>query len=129
MPSLTYVVPPRLGFVKPLLMAAPKSRVLCALFDACDPLYAPRGGFGLLGKACYVDCFRALHPAEPGFTWPSSLPAGRIDYIFASPTLAGRLACCAVQPYGGAICGADASDHLPIAAEFRPALAEICYTL
>ncbi len=125
LPSLNYVVPPRLRFVKPLLVAAPKSRMLCALFDALDPLYAPRGGFTLLGKAGYVDCFRALHPAEPGFTWPAAMPAGRIDYIFASPTLAGRLARSEVLTGCCKVGGADASDHLPIAAEFRPALAQM----
>jgi endonuclease/exonuclease/phosphatase family metal-dependent hydrolase len=118
LPSLNYVVPPSLRFVTPLLVAAPHSRVLCALFDAVDPLYAPRSGFDLLGKAGYVDCFRRLHRSEPGFTWPSSLPAGRIDYIFASPSLAGRLSACEVQRYGGDVSGADASDHLPVFAQF-----------
>lgn len=118
LPSLSYVVPRPLRFLTPLLTAAPKSRALSALFDTVDPLYAPRGGIDLLRRAGYVDCFRALHPREPGFTWPSALPAGRIDYIFASPQLAGRLAASAVQPCGGGVSGADASDHLPVSAEF-----------
>jgi endonuclease/exonuclease/phosphatase family metal-dependent hydrolase len=119
LPDLNYVVPRGLRFVKPLLTAAPKSRVLGALFDAFDPLYAPRGGFDVLSKAGYVDCFRRLHPREPGFTWPSALPAGRIDFIFASPTLAGRLSACAVELASDGVSGADASDHLPVFAEFR----------
>ncbi len=118
LPSLNYVVPPALRFVNPLLVAAPQNPALCALFDAVDPLYAPRSGFDLLSKAGYVDCFRTLHPYEPGFTWPSSLPAGRIDYIFASPSLAGRLSACEVERYGGDVSGADSSDHLPVFAEF-----------
>ncbi len=119
LPSLSYVVPPALRFMTPVLMAAPKSRALGALFDTLDPLYAPRSGFGLLRKAGYVDCFRALHPYESGFTWPSALPAGRIDYIFASPALAGRLAASAVETGDGRVCGMDASDHLPVFAEFH----------
>ncbi|HEY7349954.1 MAG TPA: endonuclease/exonuclease/phosphatase family protein [Ktedonobacterales bacterium] len=118
LPNLNYVLPRPLRFAKPLLIAAPKSRALCALFDTIDPLYAPRGGFDLLSQAGYVDCFRALHPREPGFTWPSALPAGRIDYIFASPTLAGRLSACAVETRGDDIDGAAASDHLPVSAAF-----------
>jgi endonuclease/exonuclease/phosphatase family metal-dependent hydrolase len=125
LPNLNYVVPPRLGFVKPLLVAAPRSRALGALFDAFDPLYAPRGGFDLLSKAGYVDCFRALHPREPGFTWPAALPAGRIDFIFASPTLAGRLVSSRVLTGCGKVCEAEASDHLPVSAEFRQALARM----
>jgi len=118
LPSLSYVVPRPLRFLTPLLTAAPRSKALSALFDTVDPLYAPRGGLDLLNKAGYVDCFRALHPCELGCTWPSALPAGRIDYIFASIELAGRLAACAVQMCGCDVSGADASDHLPISAEF-----------
>jgi endonuclease/exonuclease/phosphatase family metal-dependent hydrolase len=119
LPNLNFVVPRPLRFLKPVLSAAPNSAALCALLDSLDPLYVPRGGLGLPGKAGYVDCFRALHPREPGFTWPSALPAGRIDYIFASPTLAGRLAACAVVDQGDGVTGAEASDHLPVCAEFR----------
>ncbi|HLW00623.1 MAG TPA: endonuclease/exonuclease/phosphatase family protein [Ktedonobacterales bacterium] len=118
LPNLNYVVPPALGFVKPVLRAAPKSKLLGSLFDAGDALYAPRGGFDLLRRAGYVDCFRALHPSEPGFTWPAGLAAGRIDYIFASSTLAARLAASAVETGSADVNGADASDHLPVFAEF-----------
>jgi endonuclease/exonuclease/phosphatase family metal-dependent hydrolase len=119
LPSLNYVVPPAFRFITPVLMAAPKSRALGALFDTLDPLYAPRSGFGLLRNAGYVDCFRALHPYESGFTWPSALPAGRIDYIFASPSLAKRLSASAVETGCGKVSGMDASDHLPVFAEFH----------
>jgi exodeoxyribonuclease III len=119
LPDLNFVVPRPLRFMNPILTAAPKSKALCALFDALDPLYAPRGGFDLLSKAEYVDCFRALHPREPGFTWPAALPAGRIDYIFASPEQAERLSNCVVAMPGDNENGANASDHLPVSAAFR----------
>ncbi len=118
LPNLNYVVPPALGFVKPLLKAAPNNKALGALFDASDALYAPRGGFDLLRRSGYVDCFRTLHPSEPGFTWPAGLAAGRIDYIFASSTLAQRLVASAVETGSADVNGADASDHLPVFAEF-----------
>lgn len=120
LPNLNYVVPRALRFVTPLLTAAPRSKLLCALLDTIDPLYAPRSGFALLSQAGYVDCFRALHPREPGFTWPSALPAGRIDFIFASPTMARRLVACAVETEGSGIPAEEVSDHLPISAEFCP---------
>lgn len=118
LPTLNYVVPRPLRFLTPLLTAAPRSKALSILFDTVDPLYAPRGGCDLLSRVGYVDCFRALHPREPGFTWPSALPAGRIDYIFASPDLAGRLAASSVEMGSDDVSGADASDHLPVSAEF-----------
>ncbi len=118
LPTLNYVVPRPLRVVKPLLCAAPRSRGLSLVFDSLDPLYAPRAGFALLRRAGYVDCFRALHPREPGFTWPAALPAGRIDYIFASARLVGRLAASTVGIPGAEASAADASDHLPVLAEF-----------
>ncbi len=118
LPTLNFVVPRPLRFMQPLLAAAPRSRALSALFDVVDPLYAPRAGLGLLQQAGYVDCFRARHPEEPGFTWPAALPAGRIDYIFASPSLAERLRESRVGIAGAEVCACDASDHLPVLAEF-----------
>ena len=38
--------------------------------------------------AGYVDCYRALHPASPGYTYPTDQPWLRLDYFFASSGLA-----------------------------------------
>ena len=117
-PYLDFVVPASLRLFDPLLRAIPRSKLLCSLFDGAASLYAPRGSIALLRSAGYVDCFRALHPGANGFTCPAAAPAGRIDYIFASPELAANLSACSVVTAGEGIDGADASDHLPVVADF-----------
>ena len=116
-PSLNGVVPPQLRFLNPLLCRIPRNRVFRALLDEAGSLYAPRGSIGLLYKAGYVDCFRYVNPRAWGFTCPADAPAGRIDYIFANPLLATRLSACKVVG-GEEILRLDASDHLPVIAEF-----------
>jgi exodeoxyribonuclease-3 len=64
----------------------------------------------------YVDCFRALHPHEDGFTLPARQPAIRLDYIFADPALSAHLRACRVVTEPEAV--RVASDHLPALAEF-----------
>lgn len=77
---------------------------------------APRQVIDLVLKAGYVDCYRALHPRSPGYTFQSDCPWLRIDYIFAPPSMAADLLACDViaAPEAG-----QASDHFPIWAEFR----------
>lgn len=75
----------------------------------------PRRPIGLLVEAGYMDCYWMLHPEAPGYTYPSEAPWLRLDYIFASPRLAPRLAACDVIGGGEA---RRASDHLPLWAEF-----------
>ncbi len=68
-------------------------------------------------RAGYVDCFRALHPDDPGFTFMPGNPTTRYDYIMASPPLAAVLRACRVVdelPGLGAV-----SDHFPLVAEFE----------
>ncbi len=117
-PTLDGVVPPSLRFLNPFLNQIPRSKLLCAMFDAASSLYAPRGSIRLLRKAGYVDCFRSLHLRERGFTCPAAAPAGRIDYIFANSLLAARLSACAVVEGNDEVRGREASDHLPIMVEF-----------
>lgn len=121
LPGLGQVLPRRLRFLQPALRIIPRSTLLSFLLDRLDSVYAPRGGLGLLTRGGYVDCFRRLHPQESGFTWPSALPAGRIDYIFASPELVSRLAACETLREGDGVSGNLASDHLPVFAAFSVA--------
>jgi endonuclease/exonuclease/phosphatase family metal-dependent hydrolase len=121
LPGLSQVLPRRLRFLQPALRIIPRSTLLSFLLDRLDSLYAPRGGLGLLTRSGYVDCFRRLHPQESGFTWPSALPAGRIDFIFASPELAPRLSACETLLDGDGVSGNLASDHLPVFAAFSEA--------
>jgi exonuclease III len=54
----------------------------------------PRRALKPLLGAGYVDCFREMHPQEDGFTFPSTGPRVRLDYVFAAPPLAGALSGC-----------------------------------
>jgi endonuclease/exonuclease/phosphatase family metal-dependent hydrolase len=117
-PYLEFVVPPRLRFLNPLLRTIPRSRILCSLFDAAATFYAPRGCIRKLLDAGYVDSFRYVNPRTWGFTCPAAAPAGRIDFIFASPPLAQRLEACYEITQGEGVSGSQASDHLAVAAEF-----------
>jgi hypothetical protein len=72
----------------------------------------------LIYKAGYVDCFRRMNPHAWGFTCPARAPAGRIDFIFASPELASHLSACEVLTEGNGLRGEVASDHLPVIADF-----------
>ncbi|MBV9707015.1 MAG: endonuclease/exonuclease/phosphatase family protein [Chloroflexi bacterium] len=117
-PHLNSVVPQSLRFLNPLLRLIPRNILLSTVFDNLAALYAPRGCIALLQNACYVDCYRRIHPHTQGFTCPASVPAGRIDFIFASPEMAERLETCYVVTEGEGLAGADASDHLAVAARF-----------
>ncbi len=117
-PYLNFVVPPQLRILNPLLRQVPRSKLLSTLFDAAATLYAPRGSIRLLLEAGYQDCFRLLNPGQQSFTCPSAAPAGRIDYIFASPELAARLSNSRVISEAEGVRSDEASDHLPVFAEF-----------
>jgi len=117
-PYLDFVVPGPLRVFNPLLRTIPRSTLLCKLFDGAAALYAPRGTISLLQTAGYVDCFRKLNLTAEGFSCPSAAPAGRIDYIFASPELAESLSMCYIPTEGNGTAGEAASDHLPVVADF-----------
>jgi exodeoxyribonuclease III len=60
----------------------------------------------LVLEAGFVDCFRELHPHDRGWTYLSSNPWARIDFVFARR----HARSCAVVE-------ADASDHFALVAE------------
>lgn len=64
----------------------------------------------------YTDLYRALRPAEPGYTAKTPTPVVRIDYIFASPSLARRAVNCDRVESPLVIL---ASDHMPVRADFE----------
>jgi exodeoxyribonuclease-3 len=76
----------------------------------------PRQVISLPLEAGYIDSYRVLHPASPGYTYASPTPSLRLDYIFASSLLAPHLHACDIITSSEAEI---ASDHLPIWAEFR----------
>jgi len=65
--------------------------------------------------AAYVDAYRALHPRDPGFTFPTGDPHVRLDYVFLPGPFAPRLKSCSVVSGAPNLTGA--SDHLPVVAE------------
>jgi endonuclease/exonuclease/phosphatase family metal-dependent hydrolase len=75
----------------------------------------PRHAVRHVLAAGYTDCFRHLHPDEPGHTFPAPEPALRLDYIFAPPAMQGRLRACQVVDLPET---AIASDHRPLLAHF-----------
>jgi endonuclease/exonuclease/phosphatase family metal-dependent hydrolase len=102
-----------LTLIKALLNGPPGTTLL----DIVGYRYA-KGGIDLLLDAGYTDSFRHLHPDQLGYTYPAAIPGTRIDYIFASPELAPSLTFCEVHAAGEDVTGKDASDHLPLLAEF-----------
>ena len=60
----------------------------------------------------------SIHPKARGFTCPAASPAGRIDFIFASPEMATHLETCYVLTDGEGMPGSAASDHLAIGGVF-----------
>jgi endonuclease/exonuclease/phosphatase family metal-dependent hydrolase len=107
----------RWAFFERAMQTIVRSKVLSMIVDLISPVYA-QGGIDLLLKAGYVDCFRRMNPRSPGFTCFAALPAGRIDFIFASPELAQRLSNSQIVTGGEGVSGAEASDHLAVCAEF-----------
>lgn len=59
----------------------------------------------------YIDAYRSLHPAGPGFTFPTWDPHVRLDYLFLPSRYAAKLASCEIMDVPGA---REASDHLPL---------------
>jgi endonuclease/exonuclease/phosphatase family metal-dependent hydrolase len=117
-PYLNGVVPPKLRFLNPILRIIPSNPLLSTLFNGAASLYAPRASIRLLLDAGYVDCYRRIHPKARGFTCPAASPAGRIDFMFASPEMATHLETCYVLTDGEGMPGSAASDHLALGSEF-----------
>lgn len=69
----------------------------------------------LIAESGLVDCYRQLHPNDAGYTIHTNHPWSRIDFVFASPSVASRLVACEVVTRGPARV---ASHHFPVVAEF-----------
>jgi exodeoxyribonuclease-3 len=64
--------------------------------------------------AGYFDAFRALHPTDPGLTFPTWKPHVRLDYAFVPGAFLNRLVSCEVIRTDAT---ASASDHHPLLTE------------
>jgi endonuclease/exonuclease/phosphatase family metal-dependent hydrolase len=121
LPTVTNILPPVVLPFLPLLAWLAQNRVAAHLCDALVGAYVPRRVVRRVRAEGYVDCYAALHPdaQSEGFTCPLPTPAGRIDYIFASPDLAASLESCEVLTDGPGSPVSLASDHRPVLARLR----------
>lgn len=67
-------------------------------------------------EAQYVDGYRALHPEDPGYSFPTWDPHIRLDYVFVPAAFRDRLTRCEIVGHPDT---RQASDHLPVVAELR----------
>jgi endonuclease/exonuclease/phosphatase family metal-dependent hydrolase len=119
--SAQHVLPPVAQPFGNLLGGAVAVPAVGAVFDSAVSALAPRAVVTRMGEAGYADCYALRHP-DPrtrAATCPLPTPAGRIDYVFASPAMASRLVACEVLADGPDCPVLRASDHAPVLAEFR----------
>ncbi len=92
-PRLSYVIPPALRPLLPLIRQIPSSPLLAGLAAAAANLLVPRSAIRILQNAGYVECLQLQYPDLRSIppTCPLPRPAGRIDYIWADPHLATRI--------------------------------------
>ena len=120
-PHLDYIVPPALRPLRPLLGFVGETPPLAWACDTIAGFYMPRAVVRRVRAAGYIDCYAAAHP-DPRtreFSCPSPAPGGRIDYLFASPSLAARLTSCEILTDTPIRHVSYASDHRPVLAHFR----------
>lgn len=118
-PHLKYIVPPALHPFIPLIRRIPETPWLARICNGAAQHVFPRWTIPALHQAGYVDCLR-MHYASQDVppTCPLPRPTGRIDYIWAHPTLAARLVGCAVVEDTPDCPVNAASDHRPVLAHF-----------
>jgi len=115
-PRLIGGIPVLPRVVSPLTAGVPVSRAMDRLLGRL----IERWTVERLLKEGYVDCYREVHPRARGLTCATWQLAARVDYVFATPDLAGHVLNADVV--GGRTwpdSDADlASDHFPVVAEF-----------
>ncbi len=124
MPHLQHITPGPLRKLTPLIKRIPTMPWLAGLVAFAAHLYLPRLVYPAIAAAGYVECLRQSigDPRAIPPTCPLPSPAGRIDYLWASPDLAQRLRGCAVLTDEPGQPVLTASDHAPVLARFTPIL-------
>jgi len=121
LPKTGSILPP---FARPfgnVLGTLTRNPVMERALDMIASAYVPRAVVSRMHAAGYTDCYAEKHPdaSERLCSCPVRAPAGRIDYIFADPTLASRLACAEILRDTPECPVLAASDHAPALAAFR----------
>ena len=123
LPGVAKVLPPPLRPLGSALVALARRRAVAALLDSAAGIYTPRAVVAETRASGLVDLAAAAEPdpRQRPMTCPSDSPAGRIDYIFASPALAKRLITC--EP----LCDSP-TRHVSAASDHRPVMATLTLT-
>jgi endonuclease/exonuclease/phosphatase family metal-dependent hydrolase len=121
LPGLEHVLPPPLRPLGDALVALARWAPAAQLLDSATGLYFPRAVITAARDAGLVDLAAAAQPdpRQRAMTCPSDEPAGRIDYLFASPALAKSLGDCETLADAPARPISAASDHRPVIATLR----------
>jgi endonuclease/exonuclease/phosphatase family metal-dependent hydrolase len=122
LPGVVNILPPPLVPLGRALIRLVALAPIAAALDGIANAYVPRAVVAEARAAGLVDlAAEQPDPHQRGQTCPADKPAGRIDYIFASPTLAKTLIACEAltTPTIQA-----ASDHRPVIASLAPLAAE-----
>lgn len=115
LPGLAKVLPPPLRPLGDGLVALARWTLAARLFDAATGVYIPRAVVAEARASGLIDLAAAAQP-NPPMTCPSDEPAGRIDYLFASPALAKSLTACRTLADAPGRPVTAASDHRPVVA-------------
>lgn len=120
LPGVAKVLPRALHPLANGLLGLVRIPALARVCDGVASAYVPRAVVRQTRAAGYVDLYAVAHPDERQRegSCPSHDPAGRIDYIFASPELAPRMQTCDLLADTPTCPVARASDHRPILASF-----------
>lgn len=117
-PGVAKVLPTPLRPLTSALLGAARLPPLAWAADLLAAVYVPRAVVRQTRAAGYTDLYTLTHPDPHAreMSCPSVNPAGRIDYIFASPALAAGLATCELLGDSPTSPVTRASDHRPMLA-------------
>ncbi|MDE3228554.1 MAG: endonuclease/exonuclease/phosphatase family protein [Chloroflexota bacterium] len=117
-PSLPRLLPAPIRPLASVAAALMRVAPLAWLADQVAGAYVPRAVVGAALAAGYRDLYAEAHPdpRQRAMSYSSSIAAGRIDYIFASPALAAGLLTCEALGETPTRPVSRASDHLPLLA-------------
>jgi endonuclease/exonuclease/phosphatase family metal-dependent hydrolase len=117
-PGVKRIVPAPLQPLAGALIGVARLPPVAWAFDQVAAVYVPRTVVRQTRAAGYTDLYTLTHPdpRRREMSCPAQNPAGRIDYIFASPALASRLAACELLSEAPASPVSAASDHRPMLA-------------
>lgn len=117
-PGVAKVLPKPLRPLADALLRAASLPALARASDGVAAAYTPRAVVRATRAAGYIDLYTVGRP-DPRtreMSCPTESPAGRIDYIFASPALAAGLVACDLLTDADGAPVTRASDHRPMLA-------------